>query len=208
MDIAASTNRKGLFNFDASDFVARGLADAFSFLPWDSTSSDSPDRPCFIGELMGAGFMSILLGGIGALIAGEQSVLQVALQALGAGGGAYAMAGPIGCPLSGPFAQTGAPKPPPSKVGRRHFALRLVGASVAGLLAWFAFPKGLDFAFFASSMLVSAGSASASFLSNPLEAYAGPIADSHDEDCQDTFPSVSDPVVMSTSRRYPSSQEP
>lgn len=129
-----------------------------------SSSGANPLRPCILGELAGAGTASLVLGSFGGIVGGEQSAMQVALQALGSSGGAYVMTSTIGCPLL-PHHSTGAATG--RKAGPRDLGIRLVGASIGALLAWLAFPKGLDFALVASSVVTSVGAVVATIATQP-----------------------------------------
>eukprot|EP00406_Dinophysis_acuminata_P084267 CAMPEP_0179247162 /NCGR_PEP_ID=MMETSP0797-20121207/19466_1 /TAXON_ID=47934 /ORGANISM="Dinophysis acuminata, Strain DAEP01" /LENGTH=143 /DNA_ID=CAMNT_0020954771 /DNA_START=87 /DNA_END=518 /DNA_ORIENTATION=+ len=88
---------------------------------------------------------------------------QLAMQALGATLGAYGMSSVDYNQLLPDMGDL--EEPPPAQRERsepggapRQIATRLAGASVGALLAWLAFPPGLDFSLVASSLLV-AGSA-------------------------------------------------
>mmetsp|Transcript_111453 Transcript_111453/g.314701 ORF Transcript_111453/g.314701 Transcript_111453/m.314701 type:complete len:205 (-) Transcript_111453:111-725(-) len=133
---------------------------------------------CLIGELLGASASAAVLGGVAALVCGDQSLAQFLMQAAGAGVGSYVMAGPVGCPLmpdSGlhRHGRSGGDSGGDYVAGPVLLSPRLAGAAALGLLAWLVFTPGLDFQLVASSIMVSAGAAGGTIVMEPSEEAVG-----------------------------------
>jgi len=113
-------------------------------------------RVCFLGDLFATVSVAVVLGYTSAMLSRQQSVLQVALQAVGASTMSFALTWGSGCPLSSQAHMDSSAVE--EKLGPApQFWGRFIGASVAVTLAWLFFPPELDFVVFVTAIFAAGG---------------------------------------------------
>ncbi|OLP77793.1 hypothetical protein AK812_SmicGene42109 [Symbiodinium microadriaticum] len=132
----------------------------------DDFESEMPVKICHLGQAAVAALSALLLGflamlGSGvpgaAICAGQQSLMQLAVQALGAATGATVTAGIEPLKVAG-LENSGNTAPSEKLSGAcRLFRVHLLGASLASFFAWLVFEPGLEFSLAACAILMATG---------------------------------------------------